>query len=73
MCLLHIFQDLLQVATGQLAQTLSRLIKFATKHIYDCGLCSQKGYICEICNDTKVIYPFEMDNTVRVSYLCTIA
>lgn len=59
------FGDLLQVPSGQLLQSLKKTIKFATKHVYDCGLCSQKGFICEICHNHKVIYPFEIELTCR--------
>ncbi|XP_064610811.1 LOW QUALITY PROTEIN: uncharacterized protein LOC135475013 [Liolophura sinensis] len=64
---LHIYSlsDLLQVMSGQLAQNLRKLVRFATKHIYECRLCSQKGFICEICNSPQVIYAFETDTTER--------
>ncbi|XP_033763853.1 pleckstrin homology domain-containing family M member 1-like [Pecten maximus] len=57
--------DLLQVPSGQLQQSLKKVIKFASKHVYDCRLCSQKGFICELCNSPNVIYPFEVTLTVR--------
>ena len=31
--------------------------------------CSQKGYLCEICKSTDVIYPFDLEDTTRVSEL----
>lgn len=52
--------------SGQLAQNLRKLVRFASKHIYECRLCSQKGFICEICNSPQVIYAFETDTTERV-------
>ena len=60
-------QDLLQIPSGQFAACIVKLIRFASKHVYDCGLCSVKGFICEICDSPKVIYPFELDSTYRVS------
>ena len=60
-------QDLLQIPTGGLAASLRKVIKFATKHVYSCRLCCQKGFICELCNNSKVIYAFETDATYRVS------
>jgi hypothetical protein len=59
-------QDLVHVAGGDLTGTISKVVKFASKHVYECGLCSQKGFICEICDNPKVIYPFEMDATDQV-------
>ncbi|XP_071110181.1 pleckstrin homology domain-containing family M member 1-like isoform X2 [Haliotis cracherodii] len=57
--------DLLQIPSGQLARFLKEVVKFASKHVYDCSLCSQKGFICEVCNNPKVIYPFEVESTYR--------
>lgn len=34
-----------------------------TTHIQ---LCSQKGFICEVCNSDQVIYPFEIGDTYQV-------
>jgi len=57
--------DLLQVQSGALIKLLREVYRFASLHVYDCPLCSQKGFICEICGNPKVIYPFEVDTTVR--------
>ncbi|XP_056007745.1 uncharacterized protein LOC125664377 isoform X3 [Ostrea edulis] len=57
--------DLLQVPSGQFMQSLKKSIKFATKHVYGCHLCSSKGFICELCNNPKVIYPFQTEDTIR--------
>ncbi|KAK3587314.1 hypothetical protein CHS0354_011298 [Potamilus streckersoni] len=62
---LYSISDLLQVPTGALAASLKKIIKFATKHVYACLLCNQKGFICELCNNPKVIYPFELEATYR--------
>ena len=29
-------------------------------------LCCQKGFFCEICNNPKIIYPFEVKTTTQV-------
>ncbi|CAK9820365.1 Pleckstrin homology domain-containing family M member 3 [Anthophora quadrimaculata] len=57
--------DLHDIANGTLAQQLQKVVKFARNHVINCWLCSQKGFICEICNNPKVIYPFDMDTTYR--------
>ncbi|XP_074655297.1 pleckstrin homology domain-containing family M member 1-like isoform X2 [Tubulanus polymorphus] len=57
--------DLIQVHSGQLAILLKKIIRFASKHVYECRLCSQKGFYCEICDIPKVIYPFEFDTTTK--------
>ncbi|XP_071573805.1 uncharacterized protein Plekhm1 [Temnothorax nylanderi] len=57
--------DLLDIPNGILAQQLQKVVEFARNHVINCWLCSQKGFICEVCNDTKVIYPFDMESTFR--------
>ncbi|KMQ92742.1 pleckstrin homology domain-containing family m member 1-like protein [Lasius niger] len=57
--------DLLDIPNGILAQQLQKVVEFARNHVINCWLCSQKGFICEVCNNTKVIYPFDMESTFR--------
>uniref|UniRef100_A0A6V7I186 RUN domain-containing protein n=1 Tax=Bracon brevicornis TaxID=1563983 RepID=A0A6V7I186_9HYME len=57
--------DLLDIPSGTLAQQLQKIVTFARDHVLNCWLCSQKGFICEVCNNPKVIYPFDMDSTYR--------
>ncbi|ESN90965.1 hypothetical protein HELRODRAFT_126878, partial [Helobdella robusta] len=58
-------EDLVSVPSGSLLKTLNKSITFAVDHVRSCPLCSQKGFYCEICRADKIIYPFEVDNTVR--------
>lgn len=62
---LYSLADLQQVVEGKLAPFLMKVIKFATSHVYSCSLCSQKGFICEICNNGEILYPFEENSTSR--------
>ncbi|XP_029462231.1 pleckstrin homology domain-containing family M member 3 [Rhinatrema bivittatum] len=64
---LHLYSlaDLQQVIEGKLAPFLGKVIKFATTHVYNCSLCSQKGFICELCNNGEILYPFEAVSTSR--------
>ncbi|KAM3917331.1 pleckstrin homology domain-containing family M member 3 [Leptodactylus fuscus] len=62
---LYSLADLQQVVEGKLAPFLTKVIKFATSHVYSCSLCSQKGFICEICNNGEILYPFEENSTSR--------
>ncbi|XP_069471697.1 pleckstrin homology domain-containing family M member 3 isoform X2 [Ambystoma mexicanum] len=66
---LYSLADLQQVIDGKLAPFLGKVIKFATSHVYNCSLCSQKGFICEICNNGEILYPFE---DVSTSSYCWI-
>nr|XP_033801150.1 pleckstrin homology domain-containing family M member 3 isoform X2 [Geotrypetes seraphini] len=62
---LYSLADLQQVIEGKLAPFLGKVIKFATSHVYNCSLCSQKGFICELCNNGEILYPFETVSTSR--------
>ncbi|XP_034251665.1 pleckstrin homology domain-containing family M member 1 isoform X2 [Thrips palmi] len=62
---LYSVSDLLQIPSGILAQHLKHVITFARNHVYNCRLCSQKGFFCEVCDNPKIIYPFDTENTYR--------
>ncbi|XP_007888785.2 pleckstrin homology domain-containing family M member 3 [Callorhinchus milii] len=62
---LYSLADLQQVFEGKLTPFLLKVNKFASAHVYSCSLCSQKGFICEICSNGQVIYPFEGTVTKR--------
>ncbi|XP_015607483.1 uncharacterized protein LOC107273615 isoform X2 [Cephus cinctus] len=57
--------DLADIPNGALAMQLQKVIEFARNHVMNCWLCSQKGFICEVCDNPKVIYPFDMESTYR--------
>lgn len=56
---------LTQVIDGKLAPFLSKVIKFASSHVFSCSLCREKGFICELCQNGQVIYPFQESATKR--------
>ncbi|XP_041857219.1 pleckstrin homology domain-containing family M member 3 isoform X2 [Melanotaenia boesemani] len=62
---LYSLADLQQVIDGKLAPFLSKVIKFASSHVFSCSLCREKGFICELCHDRQVIYPFQENATRR--------
>nr|XP_033774115.1 pleckstrin homology domain-containing family M member 1 [Geotrypetes seraphini]XP_033774116.1 pleckstrin homology domain-containing family M member 1 [Geotrypetes seraphini]XP_033774117.1 pleckstrin homology domain-containing family M member 1 [Geotrypetes seraphini]XP_033774118.1 pleckstrin homology domain-containing family M member 1 [Geotrypetes seraphini] len=57
--------DLRQIAEGIFDTFLQSLIQFASNHIYQCDLCSQRGFICQICHQDDIIFPFQFDTTAR--------
>lgn len=57
----------LQVIDGKLAPYLSKVIKFASSHVFSCSLCREKGFICELCHNGQVIYPFQESAIKRYS------
>ncbi|KAL1233979.1 Pleckstrin [Trichinella spiralis] len=63
---LYSLVDLEQTASGKLHKLLKPVFEYAVNHVlHSCRLCSQKGFICEICNSADVIYPFELQKAFR--------
>ena len=62
---LYSLADLLQVASHALAPTLRQTIAFARQHVASCALCKLKGYYCELCSGSQILYPFDTDSTRR--------
>ncbi|VDN04494.1 unnamed protein product [Thelazia callipaeda] len=62
---LYSFSDLLTVLSGHMESHINHLLNFTIKHIQRCLLCAQKGFICEICSSSQVIYPFQLEITTR--------
>lgn len=50
---------------GVLAQQLEKVIAFGKEHVFSCWLCSQKGFVCEVCNKPKALFPFDVENVYR--------
>ncbi|NWI77577.1 PKHM1 protein, partial [Dryoscopus gambensis] len=64
--------DLRQIADGAFETFLQSLLQFASHHVYSCDLCTQRGFICQICNGSDIIFPFEFDTTTRCSECKTV-
>ncbi|XP_004684982.1 PREDICTED: pleckstrin homology domain-containing family M member 1 [Condylura cristata] len=64
--------DLQQIAEGAYEGFLKALIEFASQHVYHCDLCTQRGFICQICHHKDIIFPFEFDTTVRCGECKTV-
>lgn len=62
---LYTISDLAQIPNGSLAMQLEKVVNFARTHVLECWLCSQKGFICEVCRNPKILYPFETGSTYR--------
>ncbi|KAH8366019.1 hypothetical protein KR093_008308 [Drosophila rubida] len=52
-------QDLIQAESGALADFLQSVFKVFGAHIRSCDMCLAKAYICEICSNNEVIFPFD--------------
>ncbi|KAM5311351.1 protein associated with UVRAG as autophagy enhancer isoform 1-T3 [Glossophaga mutica] len=60
-------EDLVKVKKGLLAPLLKDVLKAALAHVEDCELCQGKGFICEFCRSTAVIFPFQTATCRRCS------
>lgn len=65
----HIHQysisDLSEIQNGVLAQHLEKVVNFGKEHVFNCWLCSQKGFVCEVCNKPKALFPFDVEHVYR--------
>lgn len=64
---IHVYSisDLALISNGSFASHLQKVITFAQNHVSDCWLCSQKGFICEVCRNPKILYPFNIESIFR--------
>ena len=65
-CHVSCLQELIEVNGGAFNDRLRKAVKIGKKHVRQCLLCSQKGFICETCHSSSVIYPFDMKDTYQV-------
>ncbi|KAL4838332.1 hypothetical protein H8958_009306 [Nasalis larvatus] len=66
---LHLFslEDLARIKKGLLAPLLKVILKASLAHVTGCELCQGKGFICEFCQNTTVIFPFQTATCRRCS------
>ncbi|KHJ45829.1 RUN domain protein [Trichuris suis] len=69
---LYSLTDLQLVSTGKLQKRLLPVLEFGIDHVFNCRLCAQKGFICEVCNQPEVIYPFQLTTTYRCPTCCWV-
>uniref|UniRef100_A0AAQ4S586 Pleckstrin homology domain containing, family M (with RUN domain) member 1 n=1 Tax=Gasterosteus aculeatus aculeatus TaxID=481459 RepID=A0AAQ4S586_GASAC len=62
---LYSVMDLRQIADDEYVGYLITLLQHATNHVFHCDLCSQRGFICQICHADDIIFPFQLDITTR--------
>ncbi|XP_076844035.1 pleckstrin homology domain-containing family M member 1 [Brachyhypopomus gauderio] len=69
---LYSVMDLRQIADGHYESFLQSLIQFSSNHVTNCDLCTQRGFICQICNMDDIIFPFQFDSTSRCQVCKTV-
>ena len=57
--------SLYKLKKAKLYDQLKFILSKSLQHIYSCEICSQQGFLCEICKNTKLIYPFDIDNVIK--------
>ncbi|XP_004376695.1 protein associated with UVRAG as autophagy enhancer isoform X1 [Trichechus manatus latirostris] len=65
----HLFSldDLVRIKRRLLAPLLKELLKASLTHVANCELCQGRGFICEFCRSTAVIFPFQTETCRRCS------
>ncbi|VVC45034.1 Putative zinc-RING and/or ribbon,Zinc finger, PHD-type,Zinc finger, RING/FYVE/PHD-type,Protein kinase C- [Cinara cedri] len=59
---LYSMKDLIEIKSGIFLEDLLRVVQICEKHIrVECEICKNRGYICEICKQDKIIFPFDED------------
>jgi run domain Beclin-1 interacting cysteine-rich containing protein len=50
---------------------LRSLLQDSIKHVKSCPLCQGKGFVCEFCNQSEIIFPFELKKVTKCTHcLC---
>ncbi|XP_025191827.1 run domain Beclin-1-interacting and cysteine-rich domain-containing protein [Melanaphis sacchari] len=62
---LYSIQNLVDVKNGELGKKLQNLIVTCNKHIINCQLCQARGFVCEICNNNKILFPWDFRFVTR--------
>ncbi|XP_040197190.1 protein associated with UVRAG as autophagy enhancer isoform X2 [Rana temporaria] len=62
---LYTLSDLYKVKQKSLLQSLQELLATAVAHVDQCELCQAKGFICELCQEAEVIFPFQTQTCRR--------
>ncbi|XP_058431951.1 differentially expressed in FDCP 8 homolog isoform X7 [Marmota monax] len=62
---MYSIQDLLDVHVGRLGCSLTETHTLFAKHIkLDCERCQAKGFVCELCREGDVLFPFDSHTSV---------
>ncbi|KAG8562977.1 hypothetical protein GDO81_015888 [Engystomops pustulosus] len=62
---MYSLQDLLDVSSGRLGASLTDIHTMFAKHIkLDCERCQAKGFVCELCKEGDILFPFDSHTSV---------
>lgn len=63
--------DLIGIDNGSTIDFLNKTFAAFEQHIRKCELCAGKGYLCEICSNVEVLFPFD-DGAVHCKQCKTV-
>lgn len=63
--------DLIAIENGTIIEFLNKLFATFDVHIRKCELCTGRGYLCEICRNIEVLFPFD-DGAVHCKQCTTV-
>ncbi|GAV00519.1 hypothetical protein RvY_11353 [Ramazzottius varieornatus] len=61
----YAISDLILVHNGTLLPKIRGAIQFGIDHIRKCFLCSQRGFICEVCRSGQVLHAFDTNDNYQ--------
>uniref|UniRef100_A0A8C7HCN4 Differentially expressed in FDCP 8 homolog n=1 Tax=Oncorhynchus kisutch TaxID=8019 RepID=A0A8C7HCN4_ONCKI len=57
---MYSLQDLIDISSGRLSCSLTEIHTTFAKHIkLDCDRCQAKGFVCELCKEGDILFPFD--------------
>uniref|UniRef100_A0A1I7ZG74 DUF4206 domain-containing protein n=1 Tax=Steinernema glaseri TaxID=37863 RepID=A0A1I7ZG74_9BILA len=57
--------DLEHVYTKNLQQSLEPVVRYGELHVESCEECRHRGYFCELCQFSELLFPFHIDKVQR--------
>ncbi|KAM8876578.1 differentially expressed in FDCP 8 homolog isoform 1-T1 [Synchiropus picturatus] len=62
---MYSLQDLIDISSGRLSISLTEVHTTFAKHIkLDCERCQAKGFVCELCKEGDILFPFDSHTSV---------
>ncbi|XP_052438248.1 differentially expressed in FDCP 8 homolog isoform X7 [Carassius gibelio] len=62
---MYSLQDLIDLSSGRLSCSLTEIHTTFAKHIkLDCEKCQAKGFMCELCKEGDILFPFDNHTSV---------
>lgn len=68
---MYSMSDLISVENSTIIEFLNKLFSTFEQHIRKCELCTGKGYVCEICSNIEVLFPFD-DGAIHCKRCTTV-